>query len=207
MTPTREQMAVCADFLQKEGEAHMRGNVRDRRTVGVFMMEGGTIINALAAENAALREQLEATEKHKDLGWDQQRYWCDRYDKKTSALEAALTEARAQVAAAWMAGYQAQIDHYWSGAKAEWYGDKAPVPPHAPTDATAALTAVRDAEWEAAIEAAAGMFEDEATRVKHRFSEGGYGHVSAKEVQNIIARLRSDASRIRALRRVPKEGV
>lgn len=49
----------------------------------------------------ALRERAEASERHKDAGWDQQRYWSDRYNRKTAALEKALVEARRAESAAW----------------------------------------------------------------------------------------------------------
>lgn len=47
--------------------------------------------------HCALRARVAELEAHKDAGWDQQRYWCERYEGLTARLhetEAALTEAR-----------------------------------------------------------------------------------------------------------------
>ena len=60
------------------------------------------------------------------------------------------------------------------------------------TEATAVLTAVKDAEWNAAIEAAAGKLAANSEAIAEK-----YGAVL----------LRTYAAAIRALRRNPKEGV
>lgn len=114
----------CADFLQKEGEAHMRGDMRDRRTVGVFMMEGGMLINALASENAALREKLEAAQARAYelavaiMGGEDAPGYAD-----SIATEVLVKQQRAMAA--------------------DWLNS---IP-------EAALQAVKDAEWDAALEA------------------------------------------------------
>ena len=64
---------------------------------------------------ADLRERAEAAERHKDAGWDQQRYWCDRYVNKTAALEKALVEARRAEAAAWNDAIEAAEAAYAHG--------------------------------------------------------------------------------------------
>lgn len=58
---------------------------------------------AVKAEIETLRARIVELEAHKDAGWDQQRYWCERYESLTARFheaEAALTEARSRLAAA-----------------------------------------------------------------------------------------------------------
>ena len=75
----------------------------------------------------ALHERAEAAERHKDAGWDQQRYWCDRYVNKTAALEKALVEARRAEAAAWNdaieAAAKAAIDRQGRRAMGDGHGN------------------------------------------------------------------------------------
>ena len=120
-----------------------------------------------------LREQLEAAEAAKF-----------RVVTERNALQVALTEARAREAAAWEAGRVLCNEIGTVGASRHiWWAISQfrAVKPTDDTDATAALTAVKDAEWNAALEAVRkGLMIENGSR-------GDYA--------------------IRALRRNPKEGV
>lgn len=74
---------------------------------------------------AALRERAEAAERHKDAGWDQQRYWSDRYISKTTALEAALVKAQAAEAAAWNDAIEAAAQKCRENSMSSMAGEKA----------------------------------------------------------------------------------
>lgn len=160
----------------------------------------------------ALRQRAEAAERDRLL-------MAQKYDKEHSDpalmskiimqnienrfviedLQTALTEARAQVAAAWEAGRDAAAaacDHERHDlveasmpamALGALYSRRSVEALTPPADASAALTARLDAEWNAAIEAAAQICDDLAV-----------GYATQKAAVSALA----DAARdIRALRR------
>lgn len=59
MTPPKDQAPGLVARLRGEGDAHLRGLVRDRRTIGSMMLAGADRITQLEGENAELRGKLE----------------------------------------------------------------------------------------------------------------------------------------------------
>ncbi|UNY40288.1 hypothetical protein KLEP181_gp54 [Paracoccus phage vB_PmaP_KLEP18-1] len=175
--PTREEVERVRCELMKH--APIRGHRAVREEAASML--------------AALRERLEAAEA--EVLRQQGRVAirdgeCQAKAQIISQLEAALTEARAREAAAWEACANWVDAGIYMGSDGKGKASFKPMTGAylrsvCPTDATAALTAVKDAEWNAAIEAA------------------------AEEASTALLRLAPVAIpfAIRALRRNPKEGV
>ena len=141
--------------------------------LGTGSMLQAALKQTLAAENAALRERLEAAEAERDVFKKYMEAYaeCDRISTKACReLDAELTEARAREAAAWEAGRDAMMPTVkancricggtgysggFGGTNCEpvlypcGHGVERITPP---TDATAALTARLDAEWNACVD-------------------------------------------------------
>ncbi|ODT60978.1 MULTISPECIES: hypothetical protein [Paracoccus] len=144
MTPTREDVAARIDKLRLK--AFRTNDAADRQAYFDAASKWFQDRHYRDMEDAdaarALRERLEAAEAaHNTV--------CGA--SATAMVQ--LTEASAREAAAWEAGRDAAADeaYYACGCK-DSIETLTP-----PTEATAALTAVKDAEWNAAIEAAAKL--------------------------------------------------
>lgn len=85
---TREAVDRLAKWLNGEGDEHLKGNVRDRRTIGVYMIDGATTLRALLGAKEAADQALRDVTDDRD------------------ELKMCYSEARAAAAVAYADGYR-----------------------------------------------------------------------------------------------------
>lgn len=177
--------------------------------------KAAALLRRLAAENAALREKLEAAETER-AGW---LGTLDAQNNVLDGLMAELAEARACQAAAWEAGLSQQMPHDFIGvwhfvtewcakndetveAQTAWGEVVQFLRSTPPADLSTALQAVKDAE----LERAAAVADEEAKRHLWDARHAGHGQQERAKASACWSAADMVAQRIRALRRAAPTG-